>query len=137
MGSNELRIGDDASAGAWIAARLGGDFGAVTLAVPGGYPAYARICHPGAGRPASWAQVANATGRQVHPTMQWHALVGSSDPFNASGSLWPGSNPERGNLPSEAMGPLCDLLARQTDTPEHCFFCIWEGYGAIPGKWDG
>jgi hypothetical protein len=65
--------------------------------------------------------------------MQWHALVGSPDPLSMRGSLWPGSDPERGNLVPEVLGPLCDLLADHTTTPEHCFFCLWEGYGWIRG----
>jgi hypothetical protein len=36
MPIGDLRVTDDASPGAWIAPRLGGDFGAVTLAVPAG-----------------------------------------------------------------------------------------------------
>jgi hypothetical protein len=116
---------------------LAGEFGAVTRTVPGGYTAYARICHPAAdrdGRRATWSRVAQATGRQIHPVMQWHALVGSPDPFSMRGSLWPGSDPERGNLVPEVLGPLCDLLADHTTTPEHCFFCLWEGYGWIRGS---
>ena len=137
MWTGELRVSDDVSAGAWIAPRLASVFGAVTRTVPSGYPAYVRICHPAAdrdGRRATWSQVAQATGRQTHPVMQWHALVGSPDPFNMRGSLWPGSDPERGNLVPEVLGPLCYLLADHTATPEHCFFCLWEGYGWIRGS---
>jgi hypothetical protein len=64
--------------GEWIAPRLQGEFGAVTLAVPNGYAAYARICHPAIdrdGRSASWPEVARATGRTPHALMQWHARV--------------------------------------------------------------
>jgi hypothetical protein len=44
--ANDLNVTQDASCGSWIKPRLRGDFGAVTLAVPSGYAAYARICHP-------------------------------------------------------------------------------------------
>lgn len=111
-----------------------GDVGTVTGTVPSGYPAYARICHPASdshGRLTTWSEVAQATGRQPHPLMQWHALVGSPDYLNVRGSLWPGSDPERGNLVPDVLGPLCDLLANHTATPEHCWFCLWEGYGWI------
>lgn len=63
--------------------------------------------------------------------MQWHALVGSADPLNVTGSLWPGADPQRGNLVPEVLARLCDVLADHTATPERCFFCPWEGYGWI------
>jgi hypothetical protein len=136
MWTEDLRVSEDISAAAWIAPRLSGAFGAVTRTVPSGYPSYVRICHPAAerdGSRASWSRVAQATGRQTHPLMQWHALVGSPDPLNLRGSLWRGRDPERGNLIPEILGPLCDLLADHTATPEQCFFCLWEGYGWIQG----
>jgi hypothetical protein len=126
-----LRVSDDLSAAAWIPRRLEGDFGAVTRTVPSGFAAYARICHPAAdrdGTPVTWEHVAQATGRQTHPLMQWDALLGSPDPLNIRGSLWPGSDPRRGHLVPELLGPLCDLLAPHTTTPENCHFCLWEGY---------
>lgn len=134
METRELRVCEDASPAGWLASRLTGPTGTVTGTVPSGYPAYARICHPAVdrdGRPAAWSEVAQATGRQTHPVMQWHALVGSAD---MEGSLWPGGDPERGNLIPEILGPLCDALAEHTATPEHCFFCLWEGYAWIEGR---
>ncbi len=136
-----LRVSDDLSAAAWIARRLAGDFGAVSQTVPSGFAAYARICHPATdrdGTPVTWEYVAQATGRQTHPLMQWDALGGSPDPLNIRGWLWPGSDPQRGHLVPELLGPLCDLLAAHTAAPENCHFCLWDGYswtrgaGAIP-----
>jgi hypothetical protein len=134
--SPTLRVSNDVAAAAWIAPRLGGEPGAVTRTVPSGYPAYARICHPAAdhdGRPVTWSHVAQATGRQIHPLMQWHALAGSPDPLNLCGALWPGSDPQRGHLVPELLGPLCELLAHHTRTPECCFFCLWEGHSWTRG----
>jgi hypothetical protein len=134
--SDELRGVLDVSPAAWLGPRLGGEFGAVTRTVPLGYPAYARICHPaqdGAGRWVTWTEVAAHTGRQAHPTMQWHALVGSPDPLNLRGSLWPGDNPARGHLPPHVLAPLCDVLADHTSTAASCWFCLWDGYGWIHG----
>jgi hypothetical protein len=108
----------------------------VTRSVPSGYPAYIRICHPAEdanGERVAWSRVAELTGRQPHPLMQWHAVVGSPDPLNMRGSLWPGGDPERGNLAPEVLGLLCSLLASHTDTPQQCFFCLWEGYGWVQG----
>ncbi len=63
--------------------------------------------------------------------MQWHALVGAQDCLNMTDSLWPGGNPERGNLPGELLNHLCQLLAEHTKTPQCCYFCIWDGYGRV------
>jgi hypothetical protein len=109
MWTEELRVSDDVSPAGWIASRLTGGFGAVTRAVPSGYPAYARICHPAVdrgGRLVAWSEVARATGRHT----------------------------ERGNLVPEVLGALCDLLADHTATPEDCFFCLWDGWGWIEGN---
>ncbi len=137
MWTDQLHVSDDVSAAAWIAPRLGGDFGAVTLAVPSGYAAYVRICHPATdpgGAFVSWADVAGETGRQAHALMQWHALVGSCDPLNFKGSVWPGGDPETGNLAPEVLGSLCELLAKHTGDPAHCFFCLWDGWGWVDGS---
>lgn len=130
----ELHVSDDVSAGAWIAARLEGRFGVVTRTVPSGFAAYARVCHPAtdrSGREATWPEVARQTGRQAHPLMQWHALVGSADSHNMTGSLWPGDDPRRGTLAGEALARLCDVLADHTATADRCVFCLWEGWGWI------
>ena len=35
--------------------------------------------------------------------------------------------------PSDApvVAELCDLLATETSTPDHCFFCLWDGWPNI------
>jgi len=134
MWTDELQVSDDASPAAWIAPRLGGEFGAVTRTVPGGYDAYVRICHPATddnGAPVSWSKVATATGRKAHPRMQWHALVGSPDSLNFKGSVWPGGGPDRGNLAPGVLESLCALLRRHTSDAAHCFFGLWVGWGWV------
>jgi hypothetical protein len=64
--------------------------------------------------------------------MQWHALVGSTDYLNMTGSLWPGNNPDRGELTPPILATLCATLAQHTATPGSCYFCIWDGYGWLP-----
>lgn len=120
----------------WIAPRLGGDFGAITRFAPSGYAAYARLCHPASdaeGRQVSWSQVAAVTGRRAHPSMQWHALIGSADPLNPGSDLWTGQNPDLGTLEPGALTRLCAVLATHTGTPEDCRFALWEGWGWICG----
>jgi hypothetical protein len=106
----------------------------VGLTVPRGYPAYARICHPAAdnaGEPVSWSEVARATGRRAHALMQWHAIVGSPDYLNMTGSLWDGADPSRGDLAHSALTVLCDRLAGDPEDEPNCYFCLWEGYGGL------
>jgi hypothetical protein len=130
----DLRTREDALPGGWIASRLGGEFGAVTRAVPAGFEAYARICHPASdrdGRSVSWSEVADVTDRTAHPLMQWHALVGSPDPFNFKGSVWPGGDPDTGNLAPAVLETLCGLLGEHTTAAADCFFGVWEGWGWV------
>lgn len=131
-----LQFSQDVAIASWVADRLTGPMGSVTGTVPAGFAAYARLCHPvpdSSGGRVSWRAVAAATGRTAHPLMQWHGLVGSPDPFNFSGSLWPAGAPTRGNLPVHALRVLCDVLARHTGRPDDCAFCLWVGYGALHG----
>lgn len=133
-----LQAAGDLSEARWVAARLGGAIGTVTQTVPGGYPAYARVCHPvedETGSLVTWTEVAEVTGRRPHPLMQWHALIGSSNAVNPRSADWAGSNPTLGSLEPEVLAPLCDVLSRHTETPRECFFCLWEGYGWMRGTY--
>jgi hypothetical protein len=134
MEASGLSVSDDRSPAAWIAPRLGGRFGAVARFVPRGYSAYVRVCHAATdqdGRRVTWSEVAESTGRQAHPLMQWHSLVGSADPLDVTSSSWRGSNPQRGNLEPDVLAALCGLLGDHTSKPDDCFFCLWDGYGWI------
>lgn len=120
----------------WIAPRLGGEFGRVTRFAPSAYAAYARMCHPvddDNGRRVSWSQVAAVTGRQAHPTMQWHAVIGSNDPFHPRSDLWPAENPAVGNVEPDVLAALCTVLTAHTSTPGDCRFALWDGYGWVRG----
>ena len=132
MLGQDLRVTDGASAGGWIEPRLGGEFGAVTLQVPKGYEAYARVFHPASdpeGNPVSWAEVANALGSTAHREMQWHALVGSSDTSDFAGSKWTGGNPSLGEMDPAVLDALCEILSAQT-ADANCFFglCTIQGW---------
>jgi hypothetical protein len=129
-----LTLVDGARAGAWIKPRLGGEFGAVTLQVPKGYEAYARVIHPASDpewNPVRWADVAKACGTTAHREMQWHAIVGLPEPEDYRDSKWPGHNPETGSMDIDDLDALCEILAVHTADPEHVFFglCtieLWE-----------
>jgi hypothetical protein len=103
--------------------------------VPEGIEAYCRIFHPeGPNYPdgsfRSWAEVAESNGRIAHPNMQFHVIsrpMGNAAPDPMNG----GSGPSTGSLPPRERQRLLGLLRPETRTPEHCWFCIWEGYGNI------
>lgn len=134
MLSDGLRIIDGASAGAWIEPRLAGEVGAVTLQVPKGFEAYARIFHPASdpeGGPVRWAEVAKACGTVPHREMQWHAILGLADadelggsynPNDPNGVKWAGSDPMTGAMDVEALDALCEILAVHTLDTTRCFF---------------
>lgn len=134
MLGNDLTIIDGAPAGAWIEPRLGGEFGAVTLQVPKGYEAYARIFHPAHGsdgNPVTWAEVAEVFGTTAHREMQWHAILGLSDadelrgsyaPDTEIGSKWAGRDPQIGRMELETLDALCQILGAHTAEPDQCYF---------------
>lgn len=133
MIGHELKAIDGAKAGAWIRPRLGGTFGAVTLQVPKGFEAYARVFHPAFDRrrdPVTWAEVAKACGTTPHREMQWHAILGLHDvdelrgsygANDGSGAKWLGSDPPTGAMDIETLDALCEILASPADST-HCFF---------------
>lgn len=134
MQSDNLEIVDGAAVGSWIADRLGGQFGAVTLQVPRDYDAYVRIFHPAlgsSGKSVRWAAVANALGKVAHRRMQWHTLLGMSEPeapcrscerHEAVGKQWAGDDPLTGEMDIGELDELCEILMSHTEDPEHCYF---------------
>ena len=137
MWTDIVRVVEDVVPAEWLAGRLTGPVGTVVGTIPDGYAAYARILHPvdfHDGRPpATWARVAEATGRRVHPTVQWHSLIGTTDPWSRQTDDWPDGQPQQGNLSLPPLLALCDVLARHTTTPEDCYFALWEGWGQLSG----
>ena len=133
MLGNDLTAIDGTEAGAWIESRLAGEFGAVSQHVPPVFDAYARIFHrvgDSKGKNVTWNDVAKCLGRTAHPEMQWHQLVGSSDPDNFAGSKWTGSGPRMGELEIEELDRLCRVLFEHTADSESCFFglCVIHGW---------
>lgn len=143
MWTDRARVLHDTSAGDWIAPRLD-DWARVTGFVPAGFDAYARILHraqapapdggAGAARHARWSEVAALTGRDLHPLVLWHRLIGAVDPWNPESDQWPGGGPAWGDLDLEQLDALTRLLAGHTGTPEHCLFALWEGWSLLNGS---
>jgi hypothetical protein len=92
---------------------------------PAPYQSYVRIFHSLSvkGRPMErWAQVAEHAGKQISATTQWTQI--SSDP---SGVKW-GTSPRRGSLSANEARILSRILCLFTNTPETCYFGLWEGW---------
>jgi hypothetical protein len=107
----------------------------VTNLVDSGFQAYARLLHP-LGQPGAptWAEVARANGRTMHPSVQWDRIR-SPEPFNPDNDQWfqrgraqPG-DPMPGQLNTWALEELCAILAGHTATPRTCYFAVWQGCG--------
>jgi hypothetical protein len=138
MAKKELEQVDGATAGAWIAPALRDGFGGYTKQqVPQIYEAYARILHPAwdEGNEVTWAEVTRRLGTRAHREMQWHAIVGSYDPFNFTGSRWSGGNPRTGELVKDKLDQLCRILARHTATPENTFFGMSTIMSGVAEEW--
>jgi hypothetical protein len=139
MPGSELEQVDGAVAGGWIASGLRDGFGGfVKQQVPQVYEAYARVLHPAwddEHDEVTWAEVARRLGTRAHSEMQWHAIVGSYDSSNFTGSRWPGGDPAMGELPAEKLDALCAVLAGHTGTPESVYFGISTIKGGVAEEW--
>jgi hypothetical protein len=149
MGGAGLTIVNGAEAGAWIAPRLEGGFGGkVEQLVPNGYDGYVRVFHAltdAEGKPATWAQVAEASGRVAHREMQWHRLIGLDKPPGGryvgpgpgSEGDWTGSDPDTGEMDAATLDALSAVLARHTDDTAHCFFGLGTIHGGVDQYYSG
>ena len=82
----------------------------------------------------TWAEVARANGRTMHPSVQWDRIR-SPEPFNPDNDQWfqrgraqPG-DPMPGQLNTWALEELRAILAGRTATPRTCYFAVWQGCG--------
>ena len=106
----------------------------VSGSVGSGFAAYARVLHPlddHQGSP-TWAAMARANGRTMHPSVRWEKIISASDQANLAqtGFSWPG-DPSCGNLPTWALEALCAILAEHTATPQACYFALYEHSGPL------
>jgi hypothetical protein len=127
-------FGQDPTHAAWIGPRLTGHWGHVTGTVPAGFDAYARILHPVTaedGRHIRWSEIADATGTQTHPLVQWDRMARRD---SGRHHWWDTNGPEEGNLVPHTLQQLLSVLRQHTTAAEDCWFCLWNGYGWIHGS---
>jgi hypothetical protein len=123
-----VRLSTELEAAAWIAPRLG-PFGVrIDSVVPAGFEAYARIFHPAIGpreKRATWAEVAAWAGKVMHPHAEFEQIERRIKGEGAGRTY--GAEPRMGALEPELVGALAELLRHHTQSPERCWFCVWEG----------
>ena len=129
-----VRWSDAVGEAAWIEDRLA-PFREhiVTSVVPGGFDAYARLLHPAARRDTAtgpavrWREVAAWTGAPLRPDAEFHSVA--LPPNRPAGEPpWAGL-PLQGSLDAGDAETLEEILRSETSTPNHCWFCLWDGWG--------
>lgn len=127
-----MQLSTDIAQSDWLAQRLHDFDHTVAAVVPDGFPAYVRILHPAFGKSdaaVSWAFVAAASGRLMHPLVQFHSIAQPAKSAEPGLKAWDGRPPRPGNLAPNLLHALCAVLSPHTNTPNSCWFCLWEGYG--------
>ena len=119
----------------WIGERLApADACRVTSVVPGGFDAYARVLHPAedpldGDRLVRWAEVAAWSGTPLRADAQFHTIA--LPPVRPERDApWSGQGPRQGELYPPDAEALAGIARDWTTTPERCWFCLWDGYGA-------
>lgn len=120
----------------WIGPLLApweGDRYPITILVPAGFEAYARVLHPvdvpeDGGSLVRWADVAAWSGLPLRADAQFHSVaLPPADP----GRPYPfgGQGPREGTLYIEDARVLAAIARGWTSTPQDCWFCTWDGFG--------
>jgi len=129
------RWSSDVGQADWIGPRLSaweGEY-AITIFVPAGFEAYARVLHPvgvpeDGGRLVRWADVAAWSGLPLRAGAQFHSIaLPPADP----GRPYPfdGQGPRPGTLYTRDAEVLAAIAGGWTATPRDCWFCTWDGFG--------
>lgn len=136
--SSRLTPVNDAEAAQWLQAALDKPWGRgdnanyAAAVIPRGYAAYARLFHPaylaGEERDITWSETAAHTGARPHTQMQWHAIARAGD---AGVKLKGLIAPEAGRMPERWITAMIGILCRHTNTPDSCYFAVWDGWGLL------
>jgi hypothetical protein len=118
----------------WIAQRLTPwDEFTITMVIPAGFEAYARVLHPvqtpePGHRLIRWADVAAWSGMPLRNDAQFHSVA--LPPTTPSGSPpYDGQGPQPGSLYLPDAEALAAILRDWTASPDDCWFCVWDGFG--------
>jgi hypothetical protein len=135
MDSTGVAWSTDVGQADWIAPRLSpweGDY-RITIHIPAGFEAYARVLHPvedpdDGGRLVRWAELAAWSGQPLRADTQFHSIAlppadpGGPPPFDGQG-------PREGSLWTQDARVLAAIARGWTSAPDDCWFCVWDGFG--------
>jgi hypothetical protein len=129
-------VGDDLRPARWLTESISSFAESVGSLVPATFGAYARVFHPAynGGDLVSWAQIARANRKIAHPQMQFSRLIGHRSRYDPeyrprqSGVF--DEAPTVGKLPPDVGASVARTLAGHTTTADHCWFAVWDGWGA-------
>lgn len=85
----------------------------------------------------TWEQTASAFGTVMHPLAQWGRLArqaehgDSASPRDDAG--WRYDPPDEGQLDSDSLAALAEVLVSGTTTPDTGCVAVWDGWGNIVG----
>lgn len=71
---------------------------------------------------AAWSKAELVPGSQFH-----EIAIPEKEP--AGPAPWRSQGPREGTLSAGDVAAAVEVLAAHTTTPEHCWFCLWDGYG--------
>lgn len=131
----------DVTSAAWVVERLAPwDPSGARLEsfAPGGFDAYARVFNPLRRGPSDqdvgtrWADLAEARGMSLFPDITLSKVLGldAADQATYREEI-DRFAPLDGELPAQTCAALARLLRAHTATAETCWYCVWEGYGAL------
>jgi hypothetical protein len=132
--SHGPRWSSDVHQADWIAERLTPwDEYRITMLVPAGFEAYARVLHPvdtpeDGGRLVRWADVAAWSGMPLRKDAQFHSIA--LPPAGPAGPPpFGGHAPQEGTLYTADAEAIAAITRAWTATPDECWFCVWDGFG--------
>jgi hypothetical protein len=119
----------DGTLGDWINERLLGHSTLGTRVgsvVPTGFARVVRVLHP-AGGGRSWADVARANGKVVHPLVQWGSIAPDFDDSGRSDV-----DPEEGSVPAPTLEAILEHCPADGDV----IYAAWDGWGSWTDRYD-
>ena len=118
----EPRLLSEVADADWVGARLRPPphaWGRVDSVVPTGFDVVVRVFHPAGDR--TWAQVAAATGRTMHPLAQWCGI----EPHFTGGRTGD-LDPEEGSVPRGTLEAILDHCPAEGEVT----YAVWAGFGS-------
>ena len=138
-----LVLDDDLRPAGWLTESITSFSKNVGALVPSTFDAYARVFHPAydGGDLVSWAQIARANRKIVHPQMQFTRLVGYESRYSPEyKSRQAGvfdEAPAAGEPSRDVAASMAHTLARHTATATDCWFAVWDGWGDLEEAFHG